>query len=321
MRRRFARRLSTVVPAAMVIVAASVSTAGSANVELPSAGSPRQIAQLVAASTSITQVPRNLIPELASIPSDSVGNTSLRTPDAGCRVVEPDCTFGVRNSRKLAVLFGDSHAWMWLTALNPVMIRAGVRLQLLWIPSCPVASLTVIDPSTKSIFTACDTWRTQTIALIKRENPELVLLAERTSHLYVSPTTLATDAEIQAGLSTTIERLASPTTRIVVIGDIPAFSSYRSPASCLSLHSSSVQSCSTPVANSQPAWADHARAEAAAARGAHVLFINPVPWICAASSCSPVVGHLATYFDWSHISATYGAFVSNMFASKLASHL
>jgi hypothetical protein len=137
--------------------------------------------------------------------------------------------------------------------------------------------------------------------------PAAVILAERTTDLYSGPGTLLKDSELETGLSTTISALTPYVGKVIVIGDTPVVPNQVSPAQCLSRNLTNVQACAIPLANSNPQWVSHEPAEKAAAAASGAVFIDPVPWMCATSSCSPVVGKYLVMFDWSHITATYGA--------------
>ena len=56
-------------------------------------------------------------------------------------VAATSCVFGDSRSRQTIVLFGDSHAVMWLPAIEPAAARRHWRLIVLWQPTCPVARI------------------------------------------------------------------------------------------------------------------------------------------------------------------------------------
>jgi hypothetical protein len=118
-------------------------------------------------------------------------------------------------------------------------------------------------------------------------------------------------------MESTIATLKTPQTKVVVIGDIPAYANNASPPTCLSIHPTAVQDCSTPVHNTTAQWDNQSTSEKAAAKKESAGFIDPTPWICGTKSCSEIVGNFAVYFDWSHITATYSAYLAGNMGTKI----
>jgi hypothetical protein len=310
-KQRVARRASLMAVMVTALLATSLLAGAAIVFPLPKPGSAALIAKDVAASDKINAIPSNLDPALANVSVDLMANTKYKASGQGCLTVSPACTFGDTKSKKRVVLFGDSHAWMWLAAVSPVMAKEGYKLELLWKISCPAATVTTLaDPS-------CATWRASAITLINSEKPSLVLVSERTTNVHSSASTFVTAKQWTAGLEVTLKKLQAPATKVVVIGDIPAFANATSPPGCLGIHPTAVQKCSTPVDNPLGQWRDASSSEKAAATKVHAGFIDPTPWICGATSCSEIVGSLAVYFDWSHITATYSAFLADNMGAKI----
>lgn len=314
------RQGAAVAIATVALVVATALPASAALVSLPKPATAATLATQVKASTSIKTIPKNLNPSVANIQNDQLNNTSYHAYNGGCPVIQNSCTFGDKTGKKLAVLFGDSHAWMWLASVAPALTKAGFKLQLIWEPGCPAAEITQI-PELQPTDDTCPVWRTSMLATIKAEKPALVILAERTSEVLATATTYVTSAAWTAGLEATIAAVAAPKSKIVVIGDDPADGMDISPPSCLAQHPTAVQECSFRVTGTVAADADHNAAEKAAVKALatadHVTFIDPTAWLCTKTTCSEIVGTLAVYFDWSHFTATYGAYLSGVMGTKL----
>ena len=73
---------------------------------------------------------------------------------------------------------------------------------------------------------------------------------------------------------------------------------------CLSEHPTDIQLCSFTLTSglSTPTVRDMLNRQAARA-GA--LTIDPVPWLCTAELCPPVISNAVVYFDATHISNAY----------------
>jgi hypothetical protein len=301
--------------AACLVLALALTSAGAgAATALPGPGTAQQIAKLVSTASRIEQLPRNLVPNLAQASADDVG-TYYPSTQFGCLSISV-CQFGNLKSRSTIVLFGDSHAQMWLTSILPIASKFKLRLILVWRPSCPAATVTVWNVTTNSTYSACDAWRAAALRQVHRLNPSLVMLASRNTDITGAGNTAILDTTWQAGLEHTISSLKSKTTKVVVIGDITTFSAIL-PA-CLAAYPSHVQQCSSSDPNQKET--NHFAAEAAAAKAMGVLYINPHPWLCTAV-CSPVIGNMVAYYNDNHVSATYAAYLSTVWLQALRAEL
>jgi SGNH domain (fused to AT3 domains) len=301
------RRMSVV--AAVLVAASLTASAAFAIAKLPAPGTAAKVASLVAASSKIQKLPKVLIPALDKVANDSPATYYKVT---GRCSGPPACVYGATASKTTIVLFGDSHAMMWLPALVPVAKKANDRLLLLWKPGCPDTTITVWDPLTHSTATGCDSYRAAMIAEIKRLAPKLVLLSDRTSDIPGAGNVLTTDAAWQAGLVTTISKLKSSKTKVAVVGDITAFTVIL--PDCLAAFPNAVQKCAAP--NPNPKTRQHFAAERAAAASQGVPYVDPQGWLCT-KTCSPVIGNMVGYFDNLHVTATYAAFLATVFGTAL----
>jgi hypothetical protein len=285
--------------------------------KLPTPGTSKQVLALVAASHSIVALPTDSDPALADITRDKP-NDYFTIRGATCPKLT-SCVYGDVNSKKVIVLFGDSHAWMWLPAVYPAAARHGYKLILLFLTSCPAASVTYWDPQTNSYADSCTTARTAAIAAIRKLNPSLVLLSSNTAQRYSSPNVLFTSAQWEAGLDQTITSLASPTTQVGVIGDIPTLDVVM--PECLAAYQSNVQQCGVAVPNPVVANRGLQSAEEAAAKQTGAFYIDTLPWLCSSTWCSPVIGKLIVYLNPTHIDATFSEYLSKVFGDALKPYL
>lgn len=280
---------------------------------LPAPGVPKQVAKAVAQSTSIRTIPANLTPKLSEAGRATFPNTAL---GAKCAAT---CTWGKQNAKPLVILFGDSHAYMWAPAVARAVLAANGRLVVYWSMGCVVAKLHLYGKwgSPNEYSTDCDRWRAKIIRQIQSTKPTLVLLAERTYDIRSAPNTLVTDAEFRAGLANTMKDVKRSGAKVLMLGDNPPFADYLDPTGCVAQHPKAVQQCSTPLHSSSPIWRDRHRAEASVAEANGVTFFDSTRWLCGKKSCSPIIGNMVVYRDWSHISATYSAYLSNVIGEAI----
>jgi hypothetical protein len=292
--------VSVVACTALMVLAA---TAGGA----VAPGSPRAVAALVSASTRIERVSRTVQAALATAAHDDA-STHYPSTDPNCTGPRR-CVFGDARSAHIDVLFGDSHARMWLTAMLPVLRASHVRLVLLWLGSCPAAELSVWKGGRR-----CDAWRTAALATIAGLRPHTVFIGDDTTASAPSgPDTAISMAVWQRGEERTIRALQRDgRTRVVVFGDVTQF--VVPVPECLAAYPTDVQRCSVPYPN--PAVPHHQGAERAAARATGAVYVDPAPWLCA-RRCSPIVGQMIVYSDVSHVTYTYERFLSTVVGDRL----
>jgi hypothetical protein len=203
---------------------------------------------------------------------------------------------------------------MWVPAVNPIAIKDKYKLVLLYQNDCPAANVTFWDPSTSAYSSACDAWRTSSIAALKAARPSVVLLASLTALRYSAPGKLMTSAQWRTGLESTISKLKSKSTRVAVLGDINTMSA--NPGLCLAAYPNAVQKCATANPNPNPNDTNLNSAEKAAAKIKDVRYLSTLQWLCT-KTCSPIIGNMIVYLDNWHITATYAASLSQVMATDL----
>jgi hypothetical protein len=267
----------------------------------------------VAASVHITTLSSAVAAELPAASTDfswsdypAVGTSTSST----CHTVT-SCVYGDLSSSKVVVLFGDSHALMWLNALAPFAQSAKLKLVLLWQGLCTPGDLSVYAPGFADP-PLCNAYRAQMITAIQKLAPALVVLAEKTTQVKSGPSSYFTDPQWEAGLVTTIDELQTPATKVAVLEDTPTFSS--PVPECLAAHPTAVQSCAVRYSN--PKIPGHESAELAAARKTGAGFVRTQGWFCTAM-CSPVIGSFIPYIDTNHVSFTYAGYLSGVMGAAL----
>ena len=316
----FPRRVRSARVALLATILLGVSLPASASdFVLPTPGSSGQISRLVAESVTRQVVPAHLNPSVTLMGKDWYWNI---LPKAHC--VEVVCSWGPAHPHHTIVVFGDSHAEQWAAAMEPAVVGAGDRFVLIARPGCGPASMRLwignLD-GTHSYNTSCVSWRHRAFVALAALHPRAIFLAERTAGIWSSPAALSTDAEVQRGLTITVRALRSSTSTIGIIGDNPAFAWPEfSPSQCVSAHAHHVSVCATSV-HKTDAWRTHLTAEQAVSVQQHLRLIDPRAWLCSATSCSPVIGNLLAYSDWSHVSATYAYFLSGVMKATIRSLL
>lgn len=299
---------------AVVLCTALATTAPAGAHGAPAPGSAAQVARLVAASQRLSKLPSHLTPSLADAVNDDPALIWPQTK-AGCGPAS-SCVFGDTTSATTLVLFGDSHAEMWLAAIIPFADKHHLRILLLVTLACPDADVTPWESSTQSYLTNCATQRQDDIQYIDQLRPRYLVLSERSTGIMSGPASYFTDAQWQAGLETTLVALRPSGANTVVIGDIQAQN--RDVPECLATFPTELGKCAVQNPNDRPGRGGHPGAEHAAATAEGDHFVDPTKWLCA-KRCSPVIGRMIVYWDAFHMTNTYSAYLSKVLGAKLAS--
>lgn len=142
----------------------------------------------------------------------------------------PPCEFGRSDgARSSVVLFGDSHAAQWFSALDLAARAAGMRLMSWTKSSCPSIDVPIWNGVARSVYGACDVWREDTLQRIEALRPRWVILsnfvesqppvADRASGRAMRP--LEAAEAWTEGLERVIRRLQRAGIAVVVIRDVP----------------------------------------------------------------------------------------------------
>ena len=268
------------------------------------AGLVQSVQRVLAGALHPAPVPSNLRP--------SLGDARVRSKlyDDGCVNVGVNaklqpCSYGVKGSGKLMVLFGDSHAAQWFEAVEAVATQHGFELVVLIKAGCPVAKVTVPTPVLK--FT-CPAWRDKAMAWMTEHKPDLVIA----TNSYTQYT--ADEASWDAGADETVSALTAITHDVVVLGDNPV--SKDDPPSCLSASLGDATACATP--REAAVRSDRISGEVSAARKSGAVFVDTSNWFCTTTACPAVVGNLLILRDQTHLTAPAAEFYQPMLAAAIA---
>lgn len=240
----------------------------------------------VARAATIRELPADLTPSLATAAADLGFDNEKCEAGPSADRIEP-CVFGDPASGTKVIVYGDSHAGMWVPALIPIAERRHWRLQLLGKPGCPAVRIRGV----------CDRFRDYAIARIKEERPELLVVAHQS-------------VGTRAGLRRLLGTLRLTASRVVVLGDIPVLD--ESGPDCL--RRKNVRACSTSL-TAATARIRNGDTEAAA-REAGAEYVPVLPWLCT-ETCTPVIGNVAVYRNRFQLTATYARMLNGVLEDAL----
>jgi SGNH domain (fused to AT3 domains) len=304
----------------MVTSWAGSATAQSTAVARPSAtshstpASTAQVLAAVAAASRIKALPSNATPPLADAQEDE---GSYIASEKGCnpaanQTTLPACIYGDPSGKKTIVLFGDSHAQMWLGAFDDLAKSMNWKLVLLSKAECPAIDATVWYYPTASPYLSCDTFHTNMVKRINQLDPAVVVIANWWNGVNVSAGAQITDSQWASALTEILTSIHSHGTKKVLLGDIPYLA--QSAPTCLAAHSSNIQACTTPA--SVAVLSDHETVLATVAKSTGALYVPVTKWFCSAN-CTAVIGNDVVYGDDAHITSVYAEYLWGVMKAAL----
>ncbi|HEY0000278.1 MAG TPA: SGNH hydrolase domain-containing protein [Actinoplanes sp.] len=261
---------------------------------------------------AIRALPADLTPALTATGGDlGFDNEKCEAGPAADRI-EP-CVFGDRASSIKVVLYGDSHAGMWLPAMTAIADRRHWRLQFFGKPGCPAVHITVWNQQESRPFVECDRFREHVAARIAAERPNLVVVTNESYSQKRGRGVLITPGEWRVGLEKTLSTLRRSARRVVVLGDTPVLA--ESGPDCLAKNAHNVPACFTTRAAATARVWNGADESAAQASGAG--YVSVLPWLCGLV-CTPVIGNVTVYRNRFHLTATYSRMMNGVLEQALA---
>lgn len=208
-----------------------------------------------------------------------------------------DCTYGVINSDKKIVLYGDSHAAQWFPALQRLAVEKGYELISLTKSAC--ASVDVPRPDQGAFKNAdCEKWRENSIKRIQKLKPDAVIISSF-QHFTPPPSYPNREQWWNEGQRRLLSDLRGSSNNLIYISDTPQ--PPRDIPSCLA--TSNVKNCNTTK------------------KTPNVIIdgfkqIDPTPWLCA-RTCPAIKDGYVVYRDGSHISVEAALALSEQLGNAL----
>jgi peptidoglycan/LPS O-acetylase OafA/YrhL len=228
------------------------------------------------------------------------------------------CPVGDPDADRTIVLLGDSHAGMWLPALEKLGLEQGWRVVPLIKFGCPAVDWPVWQASEGQVNASCTEFHDWAVAQVADLDPDLVVVGSRAVSSFANeertgPLDPGDGPEAwETGVRGVLDELAAHTDQVSLVLDTPT--TPQPPADCLSDAGATVGSCTTQMPAEVTELNARTRAAASAA-GAQVIDMEP--YVCAQGRCPMVVGSTAVYSDEDHLSATYVKQVTAAFVEQL----
>ena len=233
--------------------------------------------------------------------------------DDGCMVDHDSaelirCNYGSERTDAVVVaLVGDSHASMWLAALQEIAEAENMRIETFLKSGCAYNAVDTSDYMHDSEL--CDQWKVNVDDQLARM-PELSMVVTS----YRSSLVKASKADTIEGFEKLWNPLVERGIDVVAIADVAEMR--KNSVACVDSKQDSgdYSSCAMPR---DDAFAKVADRQKAAADRVGATYIDLNPYLCDDKRCFMVVGHVMTFRDPTHLSATFARTVGPLLGAAL----
>jgi peptidoglycan/LPS O-acetylase OafA/YrhL len=216
------------------------------------------------------------------------------------RFPDKSCVFGDTDADTNIVLVGNSHAGQWLPALQRVAETSHLKVTTMLASRCAMADLRQ-QFETSAGSTSCLDWVHRTTERIADLHPDLVVITNRIS-VPAEGRSFEDSLDLYAdGYASVLEAWRDAGIRTLVLRDTPA-PGFQVP-DCIAEKQDAYQDCD----GTRAAWLppEPEKCAVTAVDSKLVSFADLTDHICGKTVCSAVTGGVITYFDGSHLTATY----------------
>jgi hypothetical protein len=214
-----------------------------------------------------------------------------------------ECIAGAPNGKKTMVVYGDSHASMWMSALDQIGKESGYKVYLYAKLACPLIEYPIWSYQLNRPFKECTEWQRAVLPKIEALKPDLLVVTDQWKPVVIDGSKSDFDTPLvwEREFKPALEKLKGFAGRLVVLGNNP------------SMLEDSVNCASKPGANIALCGAGRAQAgnvkinaiEKSAAEAIGVAYINTVDLACTQYLCPIVINDIFVYFDQWHFTTTY----------------
>lgn len=275
------------------------------------------IVAAIAGAMKVTKLPTGITPSLTAARNDKSewlkeSNTcSVDFPE----VRVPICTGGDPSGSKLIILYGDSHASMWMPAIDVIAKKNGYRLELYAKLACPLVESPIWSYQLNRPFTECTQWQQLVLPKIKAAKPDLLIVTDQWKPAVVDGNKSDFDTETlwEKEFPKALANLNAMTKKLVVIGNNPSMST--DSINCISKPGVNITICASVRTKADNNAIN--RIEASAAKELKATYIDTVAWACDPYMCPAVIDNKIVYFDQWHFTATYVNWLTPALAKAL----
>jgi peptidoglycan/LPS O-acetylase OafA/YrhL len=227
-----------------------------------------------------------------------------------------ECVFGDPGADRTVVLTGNSHAGQWLPTLQRIAEEQHLRIVTLLASQCALSDVRQ-QFDTAAHSTACLGWVRRVTDRVTALHPDLVVMSNRISVGAEGGTVENSQQRYADGYRTVLDAWRRAGVSTLVLRDTPA-PSFLVP-DCVAQKRSHYRECD----GTRDTWlpAEPAEGVVSALGDSRIAFADLTDHICGPKVCSAVTGGVLTYFDGSHLTATYATTLARYLGPLVASAL
>lgn len=246
--------------------------------------------------------------ELLPAPSLAAKDRSAAYQDVGgrqCWSFTPSfptrtCVFGKRRSDVTIALIGNSHAGQWLPALQVIAREHGWRIETYLASQC--ASSDMLQKfATEDYSAACQDWVRRATDALVASDPDLVVMSNRISVSALGHDFESSQAIYADGFEKVLNTLRDADLPVLAIRDTPAPGELI--PTCVADNETDYSACDGSLEDWLPA--DPVVDVIRSLGDGSAQVVDLTEHICDGEVCRAVNGGVITYFDASHLTATY----------------
>lgn len=273
------------------------------------------VQKVIELSLKTATLPKNLKPALRNVRSDKSFWLDQECSVDFEDIKVPECLDGDPNGKKIMVVYGDSHASMWMTALDQIAKKSGYKIHLFAKLACPLVETTIWSYQLNRPFTECTSWQQIVLPKIQALKADLLIVTNQWKPAVVDgkKSDFETHAMWELEFPKALQKLQTYAKRLVVISNNP------------SMQQDSVTCASKPRINLALCGAGRTQAgnekvnaiEESATNSLGATFIDAVDLACSEYLCPVVIGERFVYFDQWHFTQTYIKWLTPVIAKSL----
>ena len=230
-----------------------------------------------------------------------------------------DCIYGDPNGTKTVVLWGDSHAAMWLPAVHLWAKQRHLKLQLLAKAACPASEVAVFSQALGRRFLECERNNQRVLTLVQSSSADTVIITSASGNRDIldasgeSITDISEQARTwAAGTSEVVQKLRAYGKRVMVIGDNPYLE--RNPVFCAAANRDALANCGFDLGEK---FLLHSSAEELEVEKSGGQYVDVSDFLCAAGRCPLIIAQRMVYLDQWHVTRTYAEYLAGALGQRL----
>ena len=222
------------------------------------------------------------------------------------------CVHGDPDGSRTVVVYGDSHAAMWIPSFDLIGKSNGWKVIQLNKPGCIAPDFATYSNVLGREYTECIEYREWAMTKIAELQPDLVVITSARDGSLRSDSGEGTSEGVEDawadGLGRTIDAITPNAGRVVVLGD----QVYPTQAgiNCLEANPNDVQNCGDAYADA--VHAEHNAMEQRVAEEHGATYVDIIPWMCTDDFCPAVIGGITVHRDRMHVNENYAIWLSEV---------